>query len=62
MFNGGPMLIEPLEINLRSLAPKARFIRLEHPPVVGAVLLGMDLAGAKNVRTRQRVLKTAQLS
>lgn len=42
MFEGGTMLIEPMRETIQKLAPKARLVRLRVPPVVGAVLLGME--------------------
>jgi N-acetylglucosamine kinase-like BadF-type ATPase len=42
MFNGGPLLIDPLRDALAELAPRARLVRLQTLPVVGAVLLGME--------------------
>jgi len=42
MFEGGIMLIEPMRETIHELAPKARLVRLHLPPVVGAVLLGME--------------------
>jgi N-acetylglucosamine kinase-like BadF-type ATPase len=44
MFNGGPLLIEPLRESIAELAPQARLARLQTLPVVGAVLLGMEQA------------------
>lgn len=45
MFNGGPMLVEPMRQAIQELAPGARLVRLSAPPVTGAVLLGMEAAG-----------------
>ena len=45
MFEGGPMLIEPMRATIHKVAPKARLVRLSVPPVIGAVLLGMEAAG-----------------
>ncbi len=45
MFDGGPMLIEPMRETVHSLAPGARLVRLCAPPVTGAVVLGMEAAG-----------------
>jgi N-acetylglucosamine kinase-like BadF-type ATPase len=45
MFEGGPMLIEPMRATIHKLAPKARLVRLSVPPVIGAVMLGMEAAG-----------------
>ena len=42
MFEGGHMLIDPMRETIHKLAPKARLTRLRVPPVVGAVLLGME--------------------
>ena len=42
MFDGGTMLIEPMQRKIHQLAPKARFVRLTVPPVIGAVILGME--------------------
>ena len=45
MFEGGAMLIEPMRTTIHKLAPKARLVRLSVPPVVGAVILGMEADG-----------------
>lgn len=45
MFNSGEPLIRPLRETVLPLAPGARFVKLMCPPVVGAVLLGMETAG-----------------
>jgi N-acetylglucosamine kinase-like BadF-type ATPase len=42
MFEGGAMLVEPMRATIHKLAPKARLVRLNVPPVAGAVLLGME--------------------
>lgn len=47
MFDGGPLLTEEMQKTVYPFAPKANFIRAEEPPVVGALLLGMDAAGCK---------------
>jgi len=45
MFNGGTMLIEPMREVIQKLAPNANLVRLNTPPVLGAVLLGMEAGG-----------------
>ena len=45
MHNGGPRVFEPMRESVHAVAPEARFVRLTAPPVVGAVLLGMEAAG-----------------
>ena len=42
MFEGGPMLIDPMRETILKLAPKARLVRLNAPPVIGAAMLGME--------------------
>jgi N-acetylglucosamine kinase-like BadF-type ATPase len=44
MFEGGSMLIEPMRETIHQLAPKAHLVRLTNPPVLGAVMLGMEAA------------------
>ena len=57
MFEGGPMLIEPMRETTLKFAPKARFVRLDVPPVLGATILGMESAGrqvTKEIRDRMK--------
>ena len=56
MFNGGSMLVDPLKETVQSLAPQARFVRLEAPPVIGAVLLGLELVGRRNPAARRKLI------
>jgi N-acetylglucosamine kinase-like BadF-type ATPase len=42
MFDGGTRLIKPMRETIHKLAPGARLVRLHVPPVVGAVILGME--------------------
>ena len=53
MFEGGPMLVEPMRETIHKVAPKARLVRLRVPPVIGAVMLGME-AGAMHVTPDMR--------
>ncbi len=45
LYGGGELLIGPMRETIHALAPRARLVRLAAPPVVGAVILGMDVAG-----------------
>jgi len=45
MFEGGRMLIDPMRETILKLAPKARLVRLNVPPVIGAAILGMEAGG-----------------
>jgi len=47
MFEGGPMLVEPMRETIHKVAPKARLVRLRVPPVIGAVILGMEAVKIK---------------
>ena len=47
MFEGGPLLIDPMRETIHKLAPKASMVRLRVPPVIGAVLLGMEAVQVK---------------
>jgi N-acetylglucosamine kinase-like BadF-type ATPase len=47
MFDGGPLLIDPMWETIRDLAPKARLVRLTERPVTGAVMLGMEAGGLR---------------
>lgn len=54
MFSGGESLIAPMRRAIQAFAPGARLVRLQRPPVTGAVLLGMEAAGmAISAATRQ---------
>ena len=44
MFNGGSLLIDSMRETIHVFAPGAHLVRLTAPPVVGAVLLGMEQA------------------
>ena len=48
MFEGGAPLIDPMRETIRKIAPGARLVRLTAPPVLGAVLIGMEKGGVKN--------------
>ena len=45
MFEGGGLLFEPMRETIQQLAPGARLVRLSVPPVVGALLIGMQAGG-----------------
>ncbi|MFZ5910422.1 MAG: N-acetylglucosamine kinase [Chloroflexota bacterium] len=60
VFEGGPILTQPMrEVILRHV-PKARLTRLDGPPVVGPVLLGMKMAGLDGYPLRQTLIQTAK--
>ncbi len=56
LYDGGPMLTEAMRETIQSVAPGARLVRLTAPPVVGAVLLGMEQAGLHPSGVRARLI------
>ncbi len=58
-FNGGALLLDPLHETVWAEAPGARFVRLTAPPVVGAVLLGMRVAGLDGAAVRSTLIEAA---
>ena len=56
MFEGGPMLIEPMRETIGKFAPGARLVRLRVPPVLGAAILGMEAAGVKATSPKRKIM------
>lgn len=60
VFKGGPLFTEPLMQTIQEFAPRAMFHALQAPPVIGAVLLGMEQAGEMAFpATRKRLVESA---
>jgi len=63
MFEGGPLLTDPMRETILRVAPGARFVRLDAPPVVGAVLMGMEMGSlAPDSGIRAHLVETVQLA
>lgn len=61
LFNGGARLIDPFQGGVLKLAPGATFVRLDAPPVVGGVLLGMEAAGLEQANTlREKLVQSTR--
>lgn len=60
MYNGGPLLLKPMQAAVRAVAPGAAFVRLTVPPVVGAALLGMQAAGLNARALRPSLIASTQ--
>ena len=56
LYSGGQLLIEPMERVIHRAAPRAKLVRLEAPPVVGGVLLGMKQAGLEMAGRREALV------
>jgi N-acetylglucosamine kinase-like BadF-type ATPase len=55
-FKGSPLLAEAMRKVIHTVAPDARLVRLHVPPVVGAVLLGMEQAGVELAPLREPLI------
>jgi N-acetylglucosamine kinase-like BadF-type ATPase len=55
-YNGSHLIQEAMTETIQAVAPLARLVRLEAPPVVGAVLLGMEQAGMDPAALRQALI------
>jgi len=62
MFEGGPMLIDPMRETIHKFAPKARLVRLRVPPVIGAAILGMEACGVKATPSVRTMMTNTVLS
>jgi len=60
VFDGGELITEPMREVIYQHIPKAQITRLDGPPVVGPVLLGMQMAGMDGYPVRQRLIQTAK--
>ncbi len=60
LFKGGSLLVEPMRTAIHALAPQARLVRLNVPPVVGAVLLGMEQAHLETATLRPQLITSTQ--
>ena len=60
VFEAGEMITEPMKKIVLEHCPKAKLIRLDGPPVVGAVILGMEQAGFDGYEVRDVMVKTAK--
>jgi N-acetylglucosamine kinase-like BadF-type ATPase len=60
LYDGHPLLCESLRETILKTAPGAILVRLTVPPVVGAVLLGMEQAGLNGVSLRDELIRTTR--
>jgi N-acetylglucosamine kinase-like BadF-type ATPase len=60
VFDGGNLYIEPLRQTIRELAPKAKMVRLEVPPVVGGVILAMQKAELPTISIRKTLIESTK--
>lgn len=60
LFNGGVLIENTFKETIWAVAPRANFVRLAAPPVVGGVLLGMSAAGLDFTSVRDRVIASVE--
>lgn len=60
LYNAGELFLEPLTATIHAVAPGARLVRLTAPPVVGAVLLGMQQGGLAIQSVRERLVASTR--
>lgn len=60
IFEAGDIIMEPMREVILCHCPHAKLIRLDGPPVVGAVILGMEQAHFDGYAVRDRIVRTAK--
>jgi hypothetical protein len=60
VFDGGDLIDAPLREIVLEHAPRAQIVRLDGPPVLGPVLLGMQVAGLDGYSVRSTLIQTAK--
>jgi N-acetylglucosamine kinase-like BadF-type ATPase len=61
LFDGHSLMAETLGETVHTIAPGARLVRLNVPPVVGGVILGMQSAGLDARPIRSTLIETAKI-
>jgi len=57
-YNGSPLIQSSMAETIHAVARQAKLVRLEAPPVVGAVLLGMEQVGMQPAALRKTLLES----
>lgn len=60
VFEAGELILEPMRNLILAHCPGAKLIRLDGPPVVGPVILGMEQAGFDGYAVREKIVHTAK--
>jgi len=60
VFDAGRLITEPMEKVVLHHCPRAKLVRLDGPPVVGAVMLGMEQAHFDGYAVRATMVRTAK--
>jgi N-acetylglucosamine kinase-like BadF-type ATPase len=60
VFRAGELITEPMRDLVLKHCPKAKLIRLDGPPAVGAVILGMEQVNFDGYAVRDNMVRTAK--
>jgi N-acetylglucosamine kinase-like BadF-type ATPase len=60
VFEAGELIMQPMQNLVMKHLPKAKLIRLDGPPVVGPLMLGMQMAGIDPYPLREKLIETAK--
>jgi N-acetylglucosamine kinase-like BadF-type ATPase len=60
VFEAGEIIMKPMREIVLQHCPKAKLMRLDGPPVIGAVVLGMEQAGFDGYPVRENMVRTAK--
>jgi N-acetylglucosamine kinase-like BadF-type ATPase len=60
VFKGGELINRPMRDLVLRYCPRAKLIRLNGPPVVGPVILGMKQAGVDGYAVRENIVRNAR--
>lgn len=59
VFDAGEIILRPMRELVLKHCPRAKLIRLAGPPVIGAVILGLEQAGVDGYAIRAEMVRTA---
>lgn len=60
VFDGGAPISDPMREVILAAVPKAKIIRLDAPPVLGSLLLGMEAGGFDGYPLREKIIASIQ--
>ena len=60
VFEAGELIVKPMRNIIMKHLPKAKMIRLDGPPVVGPLMLGMQMAGIDPYPMREKLIVSAK--
>ena len=61
VFEAGELILGPMRNIILQYLPKAKMVRLDGPPVVGPLMLGMQMAGIDPYPMRKKLIESAKL-